>query len=83
VKTSSTIHAKNCLHRGMWNTLTTWQYSVYVNAFSDSFMQCNYYITIVDRRGYQLCCYDVVVAQLVATCLNKRVVPGSIPSALA
>ncbi len=32
----------------------------------------------VETRGYQLCRYDVVVAQLVATCHNKSVLAGPI-----
>jgi hypothetical protein len=34
-----TIHAKNCLHRGMWNGLTIRQNSAYVDAFSNPFTQ--------------------------------------------
>ena len=32
----------------------------------------------VETRGYKLCHYDAVVAQLVATCLNKSVLAGLI-----
>ncbi len=35
----NTIHAKNCLHRGMWNVSMIWQNSAYVDAFSNPFMQ--------------------------------------------
>ncbi len=33
---------------------------------------------VVETRGYQLCQYNVVLAQLVATCLNKSVLAGPI-----
>jgi hypothetical protein len=46
VKTSGTIHAKNCLHRGMWNDIMIRQHSEYVDAFSDSFTQHNCYVTM-------------------------------------
>ncbi len=38
----------------------------------------NIIISTVETRGYQLYHYDVVVAQLVATCLNKSVLAGPI-----
>jgi hypothetical protein len=34
-----TIHAKNCLHRGMLNGSTIWQNSVYVDALINPFTQ--------------------------------------------
>ncbi len=34
-----TIHAKNCLHKGMWNGSTIRQNSVYVDALSNPFTQ--------------------------------------------
>jgi hypothetical protein len=35
----NTIHAKNCLHRGMWNGSTIWQNPAYVDALSNPFTQ--------------------------------------------
>ncbi len=35
----NTIHAKNCLHRGMWNCSTIWQNPACVDALSNPFTQ--------------------------------------------
>ncbi len=34
-----TIHAKNCIHMGMWNGSTIQQNHAYVDALSNPFMQ--------------------------------------------
>jgi hypothetical protein len=34
-----TIHAKNCLHRGMWNGSTIRQNTAYVDALNNPFTQ--------------------------------------------
>jgi hypothetical protein len=35
----NTLHAKNCLHRGMWNGSTIRQISTYVDVLSNPFTQ--------------------------------------------
>ncbi len=66
-------------HKPSLTLSCNWYRSFLHHVFSRLVLKCFICINAcVETCGYQLCHYDVVVAQLVVTCLNKSVLAGPI-----